>query len=284
MATELGSGSPNPLSAEHHEWPVIDAVAEACRWPSDARLNPSPAPATEPPRLAIREVSARTVIRRRRSAVAMDGVTRQDRASFYRMLARLTPTWMPLDALPWRPAIHLAIFVHRVDGLEPGLYLLVRDPERRDDLRTALRDEFRWTRPPGCPSELDLWTLAIGACDQAARSVSCGQDIAADGTFSLGMLAEFTPRLHEHGAFFYRCLHWEAGAIGQALYLEAEAAGLRATGIGCFLDDLMHELLGIRDTTWQTLYHFTVGGAVDDPRLRTLDGYAHREPDGSASG
>ena len=27
---------------------------------------------------------------------------------------------------------------------------------------------------------------------------------------------------------------------------------------------------------WQTLYHFAVGGAVDDARLRTLDPYAHR--------
>ena len=34
--------------------------------------------------------------------------------------------------------------------------------------------------------------------------------------------------------------------IGQVLYLEAEAAGIRATGIGCFFDDEMHALLGLR--------------------------------------
>ena len=55
--------------------------------------------------------------------------------------------------------------------------------------------------------------------------------------------------------------------LGHALYLEAEAAGVRATGIGCFFDDEMHALLGLKDHAWQSLYHFTVGGAVDDQRL-----------------
>jgi hypothetical protein len=188
----------------------------------------------------------------------------------------LHPGLVPFRALPWRPAIHLAIFVHRVDGLPPGLYLLARDAGRRDELRAAMRAEFRWSTPEGCPDDLALRCLALGACGPIARSVSCGQDIAADGAFSLGMIAELEPRLRAHGAWFYRCLHWEAGMVGQVLYLEAEAAGISATGIGCFLDDLMHELLGLRGAAWQTLYHFTVGGAVLDARLRTIDAYAHR--------
>ena len=73
----------------------------------------------------------------------------------------------------------------------------------------------------------------------------------------------------------YRRLYWEAGAIGQILYLEAEAIGVAATGIGCFFDDRMHALLGLRDGEFQSLYHFTVGGRVDDTRLRTLDPYEH---------
>jgi hypothetical protein len=152
----------------------------------------------------------------------------------------------------------------------------VRDHSQIDSLRSAMRSEFRWSPPPGCPDGLGLWTLALGACDNVARSVSCGQDIAADGVFALGMLAEFEPRLRAHGPWFYRGLHWETGLVGQVLYLEAEAVGLRATGIGCFLDDLMHEVLGLSGNAWQTLYHFAVGGAVDDARLRTLDPYAHR--------
>ena len=61
--------------------------------------------------------------------------------------------------------------------------------------------------------------------------------------------------------------------MGQLLYLEAEAAGLRGTGIGCFFDDEVHKAIGLVDQRWQSLYHFTVGGAVDDPRLTTHPGY-----------
>ena len=76
----------------------------------------------------------------------------------------------------------------------------------------------------------------------------------------------------------YPRLFWETGLIGQVLYLEAEAAGIRSTGIGCFFDDSVHEVLGIRDHSWQSLYHFAVGGPVDDPRLKTLAPYHHLQP------
>ena len=108
------------------------------------------------------------------------------------------------------------------------------------------------------------------------------EDIASDGVFAVGMLAEFEPALRQHGAAFYPRLFWETGLIGQTLYLEAEAAGLRGTGIGCFFDDPMHEALGLTSRTWQSLYHFTVGGPVDDPRLQTLPPYAHLLPSKSA--
>jgi hypothetical protein len=73
----------------------------------------------------------------------------------------------------------------------------------------------------------------------------------------------------------YRRLFWECGLIGQVLYLEAEAAGVRGTGIGCYFDDPVHKLLGFSDTRYQSLYHFTIGGPLDDARLQTLPPYAH---------
>jgi hypothetical protein len=52
--------------------------------------------------------------------------------------------------------------------------------------------------------------------------------------------------------------------------LEAEAASIRSTGIGCYFDDPVHEVFGISSRDWQSFYHFTVGGAVEDKRLTTL--------------
>ena len=111
-----------------------------------------------------------------------------------------------------------------------------------------------------------------------AASVSCGQEIAGDGAFGLGMIAEYMDSLVANGAGFYRNLFWEAGLVGQVLYLEAEEAGIRATGIGCYFDDPVHEVFGILSRDWQSFYQFTVGGPVEDGRLTTLPAYSSREP------
>ena len=87
------------------------------------------------------------------------------------------------------------------------------------------------------------------------------------------MIARLESALRERGQWFYRRLFWECGMIGQVLYLEAEAAGSRATGIGCFYDDAVHELLGLSGRAWQSLYHFSMGRPVDDVRLTTEPGY-----------
>ena len=205
----------------------------------------------------------------------MDGQTVMERDAFYRMLLRTMPRpgAAPFAMLPWPPRVHLALFVHRVSGLAPGLYLLARDSGRTADLRATLKPEFAWASPDGCPPELPLHRLASGDSRGIAARISCGQDIAADGCFSLGMLAEFERPLTEHGAWVYPRLFWECGMIGQVLYLEAEAAGLRGTGIGCFFDDGMHNLLGLKDRRYQSLYHFTVGGPLEDERLTTLPAY-----------
>jgi len=221
--------------------------------------------------------SARQIIRQRRSAVALDGKTGLHREIFFGMLERVLgkPGRVPFDSLPWDPAIHLVIFVHRVDGLDPGLYCLIRNTGALEDLKIAMRAEFDWSRPLGCPEELPFYQLARGDCREVAQAVSCHQEIASNGAFALAMVSEFEPCLREYGAWFYKRLHWEAGAVGQVLYLEAEAAGMRSTGIGCFFDDALHEVVGLAGRRYQDLYHFTVGGAVNDPRLKTAPAYAH---------
>jgi len=216
-------------------------------------------------------ISAGQIIHQRRSLLACDGKISIPAERFYLMLERVMPT--PWDAIPWAPAIHFGLFVHRVEGIDPGLYALVRDPAKLEKLKASMHSHFAWQTPPGCPGSLPLYLLERGNARQLATQVSCRQDIAGEGAFSLGMLAEYEAQLVERGPAFYRRLFWEAGAIGQVLYLEAEAAGVRATGIGCFFDDPVHQVFGFRDLAFQSLYHFTVGGPVDDPRLTTLPPY-----------
>ena len=218
--------------------------------------------------------SAGRIIRQRRSLLACDGRTSIPAGRFYRMLERVMPRGsIPWDAIPWAPAIHFGLFVHRVDGIEPGLYAMARDPGKVELLKKSMHAHFAWQAPPGCPEDLPLYLLERGDARVLATQVSCRQEIAGEGAFSLGMLAEYQASLVAHGPSFYRRLFWEAGAIGQVLYLEAEAAGVRSTGIGCFFDDPVHQVFGVQDLDFQSLYHFTVGGPVDDPRLTTLAPY-----------
>lgn len=302
LQTAEFAGTPNRLSQDHQPWPVIDEVSEASRYvaalqsQSSSGMTDGQSVAAESPWRSAELVSAPSpdrplpaeqIIRQRRSAVDMDGQTAIDRDVFYGIMARLTPSLttasevpqplrsLPFDALPWPAHVSLALFVHRVQRLTPGVYLLARDPRHEASLRGSLRTEFLWRRPEGCPAGVNLWLLQEADCRRASRAISCHQDIAADGVFSLGMLAEFEPVLRGAGPWVYPRLFWETGLIGQVLYLEAEAAGIRGTGIGCFFDDAMHDVLGIRDRRWQSLYHFTVGGPVDDPRLQTIPPYAH---------
>ena len=295
------SGRANRLSSDRAQWDWIDAAAEASRdigSADDGMALPNlvgrvQRAATGDPSPG-RPISAAALVLQRRSAVSMDARTAMRLDRFVFLLRRLLPeAGPPFDAFPWTPRIHLALFVHRVEGLEPGLYALPRTAAGMGVLRGAFNQDFAWLRPPGVPDDLPFFLLDHADCGRIARQLSCGQDIAADGCFSLGMLAEFDAALGEGGPAAYRRLFWEAGAVGQALYLEAEAAGLRGTGIGCYFDDGVHQLLGLGGGSetrshgdvnprlagfgagpLQSLYHFTVGGPVEDNRLTTQPGYS----------
>ncbi len=283
IAREGGwTGRASRLSPDHVRWAVIDDVAAATSKPTTGESPWAPAAAAPPgarPSFPGDAVPAATLIRQRRSCLALDGVTSTDAGTFYAILDRLLPRpgVPPWDALPWAPRVHAAVFVHRIVGLPAGLYLLERHASAHDALRAALRPEFLWSRPEGCPGHLRLFHLYPGDFRDTAQLASCRQEIAADGAFSLGMVAELGDTVRAGGAWRYRRLFWEAGVLGQVLYLEAEAAGLRGTGIGCYFDDLMHEVLGLDGDRFQSLYHFTVGGPVDDPRLTTIPAYEHLE-------
>ena len=293
MTRHIWHGKANRLSRDDPvPWEILDQV-EVASWKSSAERRvieldrAGPAAQTpihssaQAPGIAPGQPTAGQVIRQRRSALAFDGKTSISAGHFFTMLARVMPRIdldlcrrpMPWDVLPWEPAVHLALFVHRVDGLAPGLYMLARDPAKPSSLRRAMHPQFSWTSPPGCPEDLPLFLLERGDARQLAAQVSCQQDIAGDSAFSLGMIAEFESSLRRYGPWYYRRLFWETGVIGQVLYLEAEAAGVRATGIGCFFDDPVHQVFGFNDATFQSLYHFTTGGHVEDPRLTTLPPY-----------
>jgi SagB-type dehydrogenase family enzyme len=272
-------GRANRLSHSHVEWPVIDeAIAASERMAASAKQSESgDSVACSQPSPPACGHSAGQLIRQRRSAVALDGVTSISRETFLAILDTTLPRTSapPFDAWPFPPRLHLVLFVHRVTGLDSGMYLWLRAPADANSLRQAFSVNLNWEVMTDSAISAPLYRLSRGDLRDFARTLSCHQDIAADGAFSLGMLARFEPVLRERGAAAYRELFWESGMIGQALYLAGEAAGVRGTGIGCYFDDVLHRALGLVGHDWQSLYHFTIGGPVEDLRLRTAPPYAH---------
>lgn len=238
-------------------------------------------------------VPASLLIRRRRSAQAFDGRTEISAPHFLRLLDALLPRpgLPPWSALKTVPAVHPVIFVHRVSGLEPGIYCLPRSPEALDELRAAMRPDWLWDRVETIDQHsvnsgsqastqggvknavgLPLYLLAPIDVRDFAATASCHQDIASDSAFMVVMLARFDDL--DDTPWRYRERFAEAGMLGQVLYLEAEAGNLQGTGIGCYFDDVVHRALGVDTTRFQDVYQFTVGRAVLDTRLGSEAGYA----------
>jgi SagB-type dehydrogenase family enzyme len=263
-------GAANRLSDDHDGWPIIDRALRLSHKPKTAVLAPAPSRPQQP--FAGPLIGA--VVRTRRSVQRMDGEAMLPLDIFRRLCAATLPGAAPLlSAFPWSPRLSLLVYVHRIEGLEPGLYLLARQEDAIARLREALSADFAWA-PTGL-ADLPLFRLRAGGVEREATRAACLQPIAGKGCFAVAMIADFERTLAEEGAFAYRRLHWEAGLIGQALYLWATAADLAGTGVGCFFDDEVHALLGLApgDFRFQDVYHFTVGGAVEDQRILTLPPY-----------
>jgi len=138
--------------------------------------------------------------------------------------------------------IQLYLYVHRVDGLQPGVYRFWQERAELEKIRGG---------------------------DQrvAAAGLSLGQDLAGNACVAFSMIGDLERAVRAHGDRGYRYVHFEAGAVGHRLYLAAEALGLGATGIGAFYDDEVHHYLKLVPEQGQVVYHFAIGYPVPDPRL-----------------
>jgi SagB-type dehydrogenase family enzyme len=274
------SHQPNQLSATHADWPIINNLFNTLHPlslpqplpDSETKMETNPSTQLKKQNITCTS-SAQSIIRQRRSAQSFDPRKSQiDLTVFLQQLQKTLPNnAVPFNVLPYSAQVHLIVFVHNVRGLASGLYLWCRNDQHLPLLREQMSASFIWTETI---TNQPLYLLQKGNFSAQAKAISCDQDIASDSAYTLAMLAQFSLLLTQMPSY-YPVLFWETGLIGQVLYLQAEAFSLRGTGIGCFFDDEMHQLLGLTNDNWQVLYHFTVGKAVEDKRITTQPAYFH---------
>jgi SagB-type dehydrogenase family enzyme len=230
-------GIPNELSAEEVRYELLLEMHASTVLPEPA--GPLPRVSVGDPAIGrgnmhlsdpSQEVPLGSVVRQRRSALDFDARTQLIRRDeLEQLLDFATRDWRA----DWRgnfgdeattietgaDFVALYFYVHRVSDCEPGVY--------------------RWNR-----LNRQIEQLHRGNVQRVAAFLSLEQALAGNSCFTISMIADLAEAARVFGNRGYRYVYFEAGAIGQRLYLGAEALGWNATGIGAFYDDDVHRYLG----------------------------------------
>ena len=241
LPQETFTGAANELSAEEVPYEALLAFHRSTILPDSAGLPlhlsaPNPAiadcqpPLPKPFRKPAGDSNLGTIVRRRRSALDFDARTPpMELGEMQQLLDFATRDWLA----DWRgnfgeetttgrkgaDFVTLYLYVHRVRDCEPGVY--------------------RWDS-----SSLCLEQRHRANVERVAAYLSLEQALAGNACFAISMIADLAEAAQRFGNRGYRYVYFEAGTIGQRLYLGAEALGWNATGIGAFYDDDVHCYLG----------------------------------------
>jgi SagB-type dehydrogenase family enzyme len=235
----VAEGKPNELSEREVSYELLLGIHAASCLPDTpgtppllSAIDPVAAAAPEHRAQPQHDLPLAKVVRRRRSALDFDAATApMQREDLVRLLAFATRDWRA----DWRgnfsgdgplqssrkdvDLVDLYLYVHRVEGCDPGVYLW--DSRGRE-----------------------LRQLHSGNVQRVAAFLSLEQPLAGNSCFSISMIADLDRAARAFGNRGYRYAFFEAGAIGQRLYVGAESLGWNATGIGAFYDDDVHRYLG----------------------------------------
>lgn len=233
------------LSQAYHRWSSVTlrgALWSALRWgrpPAQYKVYPDAPRVPLPPPRDLANTSLMDVINRRRSLrdYVQTPLPLEDLATLLHSAQGITEPTYPKRASPSAGALYpleVYIAVHRVDGLEPGLY------------HYAVREHA-------------LEQLRAGNMQRPLMVACLDQEHAQTAAVVFILSAIFQRERWKYQGRAYRYVLIEAGHVGQNLYLTATALGLGCCAIGAFYDDALNDLLGVDGEREAALYVLTVG-------------------------
>lgn len=129
--------------------------------------------------------------------------------------------------------IEIYVFVKNVVGLKQGIY-------RYDEFRNALIQ------------------LKEGDFSRELAKACLDQSWVREAPINIVIVAKYEKTTSWYGERGFRYIHYEAGHIGQNIYLASTELGLGTVAIGAFIDEGIAELLGV-GKEYIILYVFPIG-------------------------
>jgi SagB-type dehydrogenase family enzyme len=231
----------------YHEWSkpkVLSLLGTIANWGRQPALYKEYAWAEQiplPPLDDFRGLSTEEAIQRRRSIRDYSGqpmtLAELSRLLYYTDGINAERWGYKLRAAPSAGALYpIEIYpvVHRVDGLQPGLY------------HYAVQDHA-----------LEL----LRAADLRGEIVRHGlmQEFLGQANLVLVLTAIFQRLRWKYQERTYRYALLEAGHLGQNAYLVATSMGMGACAVGAFLDDDLNAMLGVDGQHEAAIYMLAVG-------------------------
>ncbi len=130
--------------------------------------------------------------------------------------------------------IETYVSVHRVEGIEPGVYHYAVQEHKLERLKAG---------------------SAAGALSAAALD----QRMCERAAVVFIWTAVFARTTYKYGQRGYRYVYMDAGHVGQNLALAATAAGLGSCPIAALYDDECNAIVGVDGTTESVIYMTAVG-------------------------
>lgn len=179
--------------------------------------------------------------------------------TFEQILQSLVTTLLHLryEWLPWRESLQFAIFIHRVAGIKPGLYVLFLNDKQMTSFRSQCKIKFKWkeTIP-----RYRLFLLYEAPLDEMISDICIADPFIKDSCLTMSFVTSFKPFISTYGVSMYQRLFWEAGLVAELIRLECRLEKLDTVGHPFFYEQLFERIMGISHyEEYMNTYHLSIG-------------------------
>lgn len=172
--------------------------------------------------------------------------------SFYTIHLQLRNEW-----LPWKESVQFAFFINRVEGLQPGLYLLFLNDKQITSFRSQCKVTFNWTK---VSKEYQFYSLFEAPLNEMISDICLNDPFVKNSALTVSFINSFKPFITTFGVSMYQRLFWEAGMLAELIRLESRLEKVDAVSHPFYYESLFEKVMGIsHHEDFMNTYHLSIG-------------------------